>query len=69
LTHKHDDVYIRARLKPGWERWFFTALSSGCEFLPAQTIRFFPPLFNETLDASRKEGFFFYEPIPQPFDG
>ena len=48
---------------------FFTALSSGCEFLPAQTIRFFPPLFNETLDASRKEGFFFYEPIPQPFDG
>ena len=65
LTHKHDYVYIRARLKPGWERWVFHFTFEWLWIFtrPNQTIRFFPPLFSETLDASRNEGFFFYESL------
>ena len=65
LTHKHDYVYIRARLKPGWEKVGFSLhFRVVVNFTrPNQTIRFFPPLFSETLDASRNEGFFFYESL------
>ena len=62
-------VSVLASNQGGWGG-FFTSLSSGCEFLLTRpNYQFFPPLFTETLDASSKEGFSFYEPNPQPFDG
>jgi len=41
--YKHENVYIRARLKPGWVWWVFYFTFECCEFLPAQTISFSRP--------------------------
>ena len=58
--YKHENVYIRARLKPGWVWWVFYFTFECCEFFTRPNYQFFPPLFDETLDASCKEGFSFF---------
>ena len=68
--HQRHNLYVRARLKPGWVRWVFHFTFEWLWIFPAQTCQFSRPYFPETLDASREEGFLFIlEPTPQPFDG
>ena len=58
--YKHENVYIRARLKPGWVWWVFYFTFECCEFLPAQTISFSrPSLMKPWMLRAKKVSSFF----------
>jgi hypothetical protein len=65
--HQRHNLYVRARLKPGWVRWVFHFTFEWLWIFPAQTCQFSRPYFPETLDASREEGFYFFFLDPRAY--
>ena len=65
--HQRHNLYVRARLKPGWVRWVFHFTFEWLWIFPAQTCQFSRPYFSRNLGRFARGRFPFLFTHPRAY--